>query len=48
MAKFLKEHVELIGGNLVDKPIFYPSVKLHVNKYFVNFFDDHELILDIS
>ena len=48
MAKFLKEHVELIGGNITDKPVFYPNVKLHINKYFVNFFDDHELILDIS
>ena len=48
MAKFLKEHVKCISGNPVIKPEFYPSFELLINKYFVKFFDDHELIINLS
>lgn len=48
MAKFLKEHVKCISGNPVIKPEFYPSFELLVNKYFVKFFDDYELIINLS
>ena len=48
MAKFLKEHVKCISGNPAIKPEFYPSFELLVNKYFVKFFDDHELIINLS
>lgn len=48
MAKFLKEHVKYIRGNPVTKPEFYPAFELPVNKYFVKFLDDHELIINLS
>ena len=48
MAKFLKEHVKCISGNPVIKPEFYPSFELLINKYCVKFFDDHELIINLS
>ena len=48
MAKFLKDYVKCIGGNPSRKPIFYPTFELYINKWFVKFFDDHELILDMT
>lgn len=48
MAKFLKEHVKYISGNPVIKPVFYPAFELLINKYFVKFLDDHELIINLS
>ena len=48
MAKFLKEYVKSISGNPRTKPVFYPAPDAPINKYFVKFMDDHELILDVS
>ena len=47
MAKFLKDHVELIRGLCKSKLKFYPTFKYELSKVFVKFLDGHELIYDM-
>lgn len=47
MAKFLKEHVEMIRGLCQNKIKFYPNFKYELSKVFVKFLDGHELIYDM-
>ena len=47
MAKFLKEHVEMIRGLCQNKIKFYPTFKYELSKVFVKFLDGHELIYDM-
>lgn len=48
MAKFLKNYVKCITGCPKVKPTFYPAFELDIFKYFVKFFDGHELIIDLT
>ena len=48
MAKFLKNYVKRITGCPKVKPTFYPAFELDIFKYFVKFFDGHELIIDLT
>lgn len=48
MAKFLKNYVKCITGCPKVKPTFYPAFELDIFKYFVKFFDGHELIVDLT
>ena len=48
MAKFLKNYVKIIAGNPVSKPMFYPVLEMPINKWFVQFMDEHELIFDTT
>lgn len=47
MAKFFKEHVEMIRGANNGKIKFYPNFKYELTKVFVRFLDGHELIYDM-
>lgn len=47
MAKFLKDHVELIRCLCKSKLQFYPTFKYELSKVFVKFLDGHELIYDM-
>lgn len=47
MAKFFKDHVEMIRGFNNGKIQFYPSFKYELSKIFVRFLDGHELIYDM-
>lgn len=48
MAKFLKEHVEMIRGFCSNKIQFYPTFKYQLSRIFVKFLDGHELIYDMN
>ena len=48
MAKFLKNYVKCITGCPKVKPTFYPTFELDIYKYFIKFFDGHELIVNLS
>jgi len=48
MAKFLKDYVKCITGFPKTKPVFYPSFEIDISKWFIKFFDGHELVVDIS
>lgn len=47
MAKFLKDHVEMIRCLCKSKLQFYPTFKYELSKVFVKFLDGHELIYDM-
>ena len=48
MAKFLKDHVEMIRCLCKSKLQFYPTFKYELSKVFVKFLDGHELIYDMK
>ena len=47
MAKFLKDHVEMIRCLCKSKLQFYPTFKYELSKVLVKFLDGHELIYDM-
>ena len=47
MAKFLKDHIEMIRCLCKSKLQFYPTFKYELSKVFVKFLDGHELIYDM-
>ena len=46
VAKFLKQYVNCITGCPKLKPTFYPVFELQITKYFIKFFDGHEIIFN--